>query len=176
MRAAFARVVALAFVSLIVPLVLPAAASANIPTKCAVSADISNLASGAVVTGAGFGARQHFTIYLKPQVVAKPVTDAAGRFTVRVPVPAQPQPGGTKTLQIEGAGCAVELTFAAPVQQTRTDLAAPPAPPPAVAPRAMAGLSGILFSARTSMWIIGGLVALGIACFVVVSRAGHRQA
>ncbi|MGX7678053.1 hypothetical protein ACSMXN_04055 [Jatrophihabitans sp. DSM 45814] len=140
----------------------------GVPTRCAVTTDVSNPAAGLTVTGAGFRPKERFTIYLQPQVVAKPVTTAAGAFSVRIPLPAGIT--GPAVLQVEGAGCAVEVTF----QSGQPDSITNPPPLETVAPVMPHRMAALPVSTGLSVAIIAVVAAAGVGVFLLASRAGHR--
>ena len=158
----------------------PGARLALAPTSCAVSADVSAPGTGVRVSGFDFKPNQRFTIYLKPQVVAKLTTDAHGGFATTVALPNGLS--GPQTLQIEGAGCAVEVTFAAsapsaaPSSATPTSPASPQSSPPAPAVHVPGtpGQSSAGLSNRVAYGLLGLVLAAAVLVFVAAGRLGHR--
>jgi len=143
-------------------------------TSCAVTADVSAPATNVQVSGFDFKPSQRFTIYLKPQIVAKVSTDARGGFAVKVPIP--DELSGKQTLQIEGAGCAVEVTFSVPDAAATPSSASPQSSPaPAVQlptrpdQHPSSGLpSGLAYG------LLGLVLAAAVLVFVLAGRFGHR--
>ena len=155
----------------------PGARLALAPTSCAVSADVSAPRTGLRVSGFDFKPNQRFTIYLKPQVVAKLTTDAHGGFATTVALPADLS--GPQTLQIEGAGCAVEVTFAAsaPAAAPSSAPASPQSSPPAPAvhvPGTPGQSSSAGLSNRVAYGLLGLVLAAAVLVFIAAGRLGHR--
>jgi hypothetical protein len=140
----------------------------SVPTSCAISSDFSGKQNNVTVAGTGFRPNQPFTIYLKPQVVAKPMTNRTGNFAVDVPIPANVT--GPQTLQVYGAGCAIEVTFnIAPSTSAPTQSDVTP-------PANLSSGGGGSFPTRLLYLIVGIVVVAGAGVLVLVSRTGRRPA
>jgi hypothetical protein len=142
----------------------------GLPVACAIDADLSDSSHLITVSGTGFQAREPFTVYIRPQVVAKPVTGVHGAFRVVVPVP--PGTTGSQTLQVYGAGCAVEVTFmiAVPASGAPQPDGNQPSPATPLSPgKSGGGLPNAVLYSIAAFVILGGATLL-----VLMSRTGHR--